>query len=394
MIDEVDKASNFRVFLDFLGLLRSKYLARNGGKDYTFQSVILAGVYDIKNIKLKMVGSGNYALHEGEWQYNSPWNIAAKFTIDMSFSPDEIETMLREYESEHHTGMDITATASLLHNYTGGYPYLVTAACKLVDEQLSGNWSYESLLHGMKILSEENNTLFDDILKNMRNHPDFAQLLYQLLIEGSTVIYEPQHPLIQLGVMFGILTKRGTAAVISNKIFEVVITNYFIYQQKASVQPITSDVPTEVIHDGHFDMALCMQKFASYFQEIFIMKSGRHLLESECRMVFLIYIKSLLNGVGFYHIESQTTDDKRMDIVVNYQKEEFIIELKTWHGEQKHQEAYGQLLGYMNSRRQNNGYLMTFDFSMQGAQVPAPCWISLSYGKRIFDITVRPHVMG
>jgi hypothetical protein len=312
----------------------------------------------------------------------------------MSFSPDEIETMLSEYESEHHTGMDITAAASLLYNYTGGYPYLVTAVCKLVDEQLSGDWSHESLLHGMKILSEENNTLFDDILKNMRNHSDFAQLLYQLLIEGSTVLYEPQHPLIQLGVMFGILTKRGTATVISNKIFEVVITNYFIYQQKSSVQTIPCDVHTQVIHDGHFDMALCMQKFASYFQEIFIMKPGRHLLESECRMVFLIYIKSLLNGVGFYHIESQTTDDKRMDLVVNYQKEEFIIELKTWHGEQKHQEAYGQLLGYMNSRRHNKGYLMTFDFSVQGAQVPAPCWISFPDGKRIFDITVRPHVMG
>jgi hypothetical protein len=392
MIDEVDKASNFRVFLDFLGMLRSKYLARNGGRDYSFQSVILVGIYDIKNIKLKMVRSGNYTLREGEWQYNSPWNIAAKFTIDMSFSPKEIGTMLWEYDREHHAGMDIPAVSSLIHEFTGGYPYLVTAVCKLIDEQLSGNWSYPSLLQGMKILSEENNTLFDDILKNMHNHPDFAQLLYQLLIEGRTVLYEPQNPMIQLGEMFGILKKRDTTAVISNKIFEVVITNYFIYHQKRTVETISSDINSEVIHDGRFDMALCMQKFASYFQEIFILKPGGHLLESECRMIFLIYIKSLLNGVGFYHIESQTTDDKRMDIVVNYLHEEFIIELKTWHGEQKHQKAYEQLLGYMTSRRRSEGYLMTFDFSVHGVQHPDPRWISLPDGKRIYDITLRPHV--
>lgn len=48
LIDEVDKNSNSRTFLKFLGLLRNKYLARNAGKDITFHSVILSSVHDIK----------------------------------------------------------------------------------------------------------------------------------------------------------------------------------------------------------------------------------------------------------------------------------------------------------------------------------------------------------
>ena len=52
-IDEVDKNSNNQLFLSFLGMLRNKYLLRQQGKDKTFSSVILAGVYDIKNLKLK-----------------------------------------------------------------------------------------------------------------------------------------------------------------------------------------------------------------------------------------------------------------------------------------------------------------------------------------------------
>lgn len=46
MIDEVDSASNNQVFLDFLPLLRGYYLERRTKP--AFQSVILAGVYDIK----------------------------------------------------------------------------------------------------------------------------------------------------------------------------------------------------------------------------------------------------------------------------------------------------------------------------------------------------------
>ncbi|MCL1874296.1 MAG: ATP-binding protein, partial [Clostridiales bacterium] len=77
MIDEVDKTSNNRIFLHFLGMLRDKFLARKDGMDFTFHSAILVGVYDIKNIKLKMKNEGTYSLTAEESKiYNSPWNIA------------------------------------------------------------------------------------------------------------------------------------------------------------------------------------------------------------------------------------------------------------------------------------------------------------------------------
>lgn len=47
-IDEVDKSSNNQIFLSFIGMLRNKYLARESGRDFTFKSVILVGLYDVK----------------------------------------------------------------------------------------------------------------------------------------------------------------------------------------------------------------------------------------------------------------------------------------------------------------------------------------------------------
>ncbi|MDR3334055.1 MAG: hypothetical protein LBT13_04080, partial [Treponema sp.] len=84
MIDEADASSNYHIYIRFLGMLRAKYLQRRDGAA-TFQSVILAGVYDIKNIKLKLIKAGSYTPQAVEGSvYNSPWNIAADYEVNMS----------------------------------------------------------------------------------------------------------------------------------------------------------------------------------------------------------------------------------------------------------------------------------------------------------------------
>jgi hypothetical protein len=105
MIDEVDKSSNNQLFLSFLGMLRDKYLERR--QQATFHSVILTGVHDVKNLKLK--------LRPGEEQkYNSPWNIAADFEVDMNFQSLEIQPMLEEYAQDRAVAIDAQAVAERL----------------------------------------------------------------------------------------------------------------------------------------------------------------------------------------------------------------------------------------------------------------------------------------
>lgn len=134
MIDEVDSASNNQVFIDFLAQLRMYYLNREDMP--TFHSVILAGVYDIKNLKLKIRPNEDHP-------YNSPWNIAAHFDVDMDFSTDQIAKMLYEYETDHGVGMDVGTVAQIIYQYTSGYSYLVSLICKVLDETLpeNGGWS-------------------------------------------------------------------------------------------------------------------------------------------------------------------------------------------------------------------------------------------------------------
>ncbi|MCL2159124.1 MAG: AAA-like domain-containing protein [Oscillospiraceae bacterium] len=390
MIDEVDKTSNNRVFLNFLAILRDKFLERKVGRDFTFHSVILAGVYDVRNIKLKMINAGLYTPTESENKiYNSPWNIAVDFEVDMSFCPTEIATMLNDYETDHGTGMDIAEISEEIHNYTSGYPFLVSRICKHIDEKLGKNWTAEGVREAVKMLLAEKNTLFDDMFKNLENDKKLYSYVYDLLILGEYKPYMIYDPIVDMGVRYGFFAKVGNGSdrvAISNKVFELLMTDYYISKDLHDKKQITGVFHTDVIKNGRFDMELCLRKFAEHYAEIFN-KADIEFLERHGRLLFVSYLKPLINGGGFYHMESAFTDSRRMDIVVNYGRDQFIVELKLWKGKQYELEAYEQLLGYMEGKKADIGYLLIFDFRKGKNKRRKTEWVE-SNGKRIFEVIV------
>ena len=108
-------------------------------------------------------------------------------------------------------------------------------------------------------------------------------------------------------------------------------------------------------------MQLCLERFQAHWRETYSEKNAQF-LEKEYRMLFLMYLKPLLNGVGFYFIESAFTDDRRLDLVVTYGDVCFVLELKTWKGKLYNEQGVEQLLGYMDKLKEKKGYLLTFDF--------------------------------
>ena len=245
MIDEVDQASNNQVFLDFLGQLREYYLGRE--ETAAFHSVILAGVYDIKNLKQKI-------RPEEIHRYNSPWNVAVSFDVNMSFHPADILTMLEEYEADHRTGMDLRKMSEELYLYTGGYPFLVSCLCKKMEEN-DREWTVQSLRTAVRDLLKEKNPLFEDVIKNIRNHQEFSGLVEQILINGANVVFEIMNPAIDLGVMFGILKEQDGRTVASNVIFETLILNCFTsVRGTASLENSDYTEKSQYIRNGRLDM--------------------------------------------------------------------------------------------------------------------------------------------
>jgi hypothetical protein len=385
-IDEVDKSSDNQLFLNFLGMLRNKYMERNlEGMDFTFHSVILAGVYDVKNLKVKI-------RPEAEKKYNSPWNIAADFKVDMTFHPEEIAQMLSDYENDVHTGMDIKAVSEEIYKYTFGYPFLVSKLCKVIDEELGQDWTVEGVQNATKQTILEKNTLFTSMTKNLENYPELKQFIYAISINGEVVTYDANNPVMDFATMFSIIKCDGNRKVrIHNIIFEEVLNNYFIAERTIADLGRQRFEPNYV-HDGQLDMEMVLTRFADLMHEEY-RESTVPFLEREGRLLFLTFLKPVINGTGFYYVEPQTRNNSRMDLVVTYGHKEFVVELKIWRGEKYEERGRDQLVGYLATRGLDEGYLVTFDFSKRKEQVRTrrepsePQWIEHN-GKRIFEVTI------
>lgn len=224
MIDEVDQASNNDGFIKFLGVLRKMFLSRSMLP--TFQSVILAGVYDVKNLKLKMRS-------EDEHQYNSPWNIAVPFKVDMFLPADGIVTMLEEYKKDHQLNFDCQQIGQMIFDYTSGYPFLVSRICQIVDEE-AYSWDKEGVLKAINALLKEGNTLFDDMQKKLTQFPTLSDLLKSIVFGGQRVSYNYYNRDINIASMFNFVTEEDRATKISCRIFETWLYDYFISLDKTS----------------------------------------------------------------------------------------------------------------------------------------------------------------
>lgn len=357
VIDEVDQAGNHPSFLKFLGLLRAMFLNRYDAP--TFQSVILAGVYDIKNLKLKL-------RPEEQHQYNSPWNIAVPFDVDMSLSQKGIMQMLEEYKADTQTDVDTALISTLIRDYTAGYPFLVSRLCQLMEAQQ--DWTKAGFLKAVKSLLVERNTLFDDMNKKLEQFPEMRLLLENILYKGERVPFTLSSRYIEIAAIFGFIVNREGAVAISNRIFETLLYEKFVTDDMLSTtknriyKEAQNSKPEFVKADGTLDMPLILSRFVQTFKEVFG-EQPDYFLEDEGRRYFLLFVKPIINGVGNYYVEAQTRDGLRTDLIIDYLGHRYIVEMKIWRGESYNQRGEQQLTEYLDRYDETTGYLLSFCFN-------------------------------
>ena len=357
LIDEVDASAKHAPFINFLGMLRTKYLSRFSARHATFHSIALAGVHDIKTLKNKL-------RTQEESQYLSPWNIATDFEVRMSFIPTEIIPMLAEYEEAENITMDKASIAERLYYYTSGYPFLVSKLCKIIAEKLAPkkaekHWVLEDVEVAVRLLLKETNTNFDSLIKNLENNQALYDLTYKLIIEGDKIPFNQYNPTIHQGVLYGVFKKNGQLK-IHNRIYEQLIYEYM-------TSKTLTQFPSSNIYAGHFlldnnalDMKAVLLKFQQFMKEQHSNKQV-DFLEIQGRLIFLAFLAPILNGHGYSFKEVQTSLEKRLDVIVTYFQHQYILELKQWYGEKAHQKGLDQLADYLTIHGQDKGYLLIFD---------------------------------
>ena len=95
------------------------------------------------------------------------------------------------------------------------------------------------------------------------------------------------------------------------------------------------------------DLKKILLKFKQFIKEQYSDIDSRF-IEREGRLLFLAFIKPIINGVGFDFKEVQISEEKRLDVVITYLSNKYLVELKIWRGEDYHQKG---LSGGNNSRK-------------------------------------------
>ncbi len=305
LIDEVDSALRNQVLVDFLAQLREGYMRKEKGD--AFQSVILAGVRDIRNLAEEICP---YA----EYRCGSPWNIEAEFEMDMSFSVTQIADMLEEYETDHRTGMNIAEVAEEIYQYTSGYPYLVSAICKYLDEDIpdrkgfedvSSVWNKKEMAEKVKMLLNANVPLFGSMMRHVGEYPDLRQMLYAMLFQGERISYNPDNSAIELACMFGYAVDDNGSVQVANRIFETRLYNYFLSEEELSsaMSRAAKREGSLFVRNGMLDMKKVLEKFVEYFTDIYS-ENDEKFIETYGRKFFLLYLRPIINGKGNYYIEA------------------------------------------------------------------------------------------
>lgn len=355
LIDEVDEASGFNGFLKFLGTLRKMYLERELFP--TLQSVVLAGVHDIKNLKLK-IREGN------DHTPNSPWNIAVAFNVDMSLSETGIKGMLDEYEADHSTGMDTADIAEMLRKDTNGYPFLVSRLCMLMDEKK--DWTRNGFFNAEKSLLVERNTFFDDINKKIKQYPELGLILRRILYNGDSISYNGDVEWQEICIMYGYITadEDSKRLQMANRIVETRLYNKFIDEDKMQVILYNEGAAAKMNYtqEGRLDMEHILSHFCTAFKDIYGSQPDEF-IESEGRRIFLMYIRPIINGIGHYYVEAQTRDYTRTDLVIDYLGEQFVLEMKIWRGKSYNERGEKQLAAYMDYFHVKKAYMLSFCFN-------------------------------
>lgn len=151
---------------------------------------------------------------------------------------------------------------------------------------------------------------------------------------------------------------------VANRLFEMCLLNLFMAKEAIHSEVYAQGGSDRIgfIKNNMLDMDLVLKKFVEYFTEICGQKDEKF-IEKNGRKFFLLYLKPIINGTDNYYLEAQTRDERRTDVIVDYRGEQFIIELKIWHGSEYHERDEKRLTDYLDYYHKDKGYMLSFNFN-------------------------------
>ncbi|RKU08114.1 hypothetical protein C6503_23310 [Candidatus Poribacteria bacterium] len=353
VIDEFDGIPQ-AALSDFLHTLRHIYIA---GKPRCPHSVGIIGVKSIAQL--------NYD------RSISPFNIQDEFHLP-NFTLEQVQELLGQYTDEvgQVFGAEVIAA---IHKQTAGQPVLVNRFAQILTEELDIPKSEPiTMAHLSKAhaqLLEEDNVNLTHLITNIRRDRRFESVLMRIMARDEGVDFNLRRDIISELATYGVIA-RGADGMCE------IVNPIYLYCILQAFKAIVNGLEDKYLHEdsregfldyliptGQIDMGALLDNFRD-----FVARAGFKILqvpdtpqESVGRHLLLAYLDQFVKLIGgFMYIEVQTGRG-RMDIIITYNQQKYIIETKIWRGDSRYQAGKKQLAVYLKSEGVTAGYYIVFD---------------------------------
>jgi hypothetical protein len=301
--------------------LRDGFAGRGAGKFPV--SIALVGMRDLKDYIT--ASKGGVAPNPG-----SPFNIKEDSAVLSNFHKEDIAKLFAQRTTE--TGQQITPEAlDYVYEQSKGQPWIVNslfkrATMRVLDEGCTETLTVDHIREARQQMILARETHLDALAVRLED-PKIRTVI-ESLITGEPDPFLAEGEPFRLCLDLGLVTIENGTPVIANPMYREVIARHITYgTQLAIPQPSWKWQKP----DGSLDMDRLLKEFQVFWRrhsEIWEQKSNY--TEAFPHLLLMAFLQRVINGGG--NIDREYAAGRgRMDLVVEYNKQYYIIEVKLIH---------------------------------------------------------------
>ncbi|AEX85338.1 ATP-dependent transcriptional regulator [Marinitoga piezophila KA3] len=349
MIDEFERL-NEEIINEFLHVIRSVYHKK---EIYKLRSVVLISVSYLSGI-----------LEDNA----SPFNIAEHMEVPY-FTKEQVYDLLSQHEKETGQLFDEKVKELIWHN-AAGQPGLTNGlAYDLVAKKAKGK----------KIITEKHfeKTLYDYIKKyidkNMENIISKAheekEIVMQILFEPESVEFDISDERIKFLYLHGVIDDCEGKCCVKVPLYYKKLYNHFkpkINGEKDYIINIYENLSKYFTKEGKLKINELMKKYIEYINKRgAVMFKGKKLYEGVYQYNLDIFLSTYMEELGGEVLTEVEVGGGRIDLLVRYKEEKYLIEIKRNPGPRKFQLAKKQLVEYLKRSGLKEGWLVIYSEAIE-----------------------------
>ena len=300
----------------------------------------------------------------------SPFHIQDEFNLS-NFTLEQVQELLLQYTDEVGQAFDPEVIISL-HKQTAGQPFLVNRAAQIMTEELdipkTDMIEMEHFAETHSRLLEERNTNIEHLLTNIRRDLRFERLLMKITSYERGVPFNLDDDIINELTMYGVIKRSSDRMCqIVNPIYQHRILQAF----KPAINGLENEYFSEetdadfidyVKPTGEIELERLLNNFIDFisrvgFRILQVPETPKEYVGQHLLYAYLDQFIRTINAGMFLEIQ---TGRGRIDLLILYNSQKYIVETKLWEGDRYHQAGKKQLAAYLKTEKVDEGYYIVF----------------------------------